>query len=87
MDSKKWLERLDEAGSRLSQAAWELNHIDELCTYPEGCEAAAYQKLLEEVADVLICCCFLDLPFGSKRFQSLAIKRYRRVEERMNGQG
>lgn len=55
MGSKKWLERLDEAGSRLSQAAWELNHIDELCTYPESCEAVNL-RFYDAITDVFLCC-------------------------------
>ena len=88
MDRRTWLEALAEESAELSQAAIKLIRAEGRNMNPTSVSAtAAYQNLLEEVADVFICCCFLDLPFGSKHFQSLAMKKYRRVEERMNGQG
>lgn len=88
MDRRTWLEALAEESAELSQAAIKLIRAEGRNSNPTSVSAAAaYQNLLEEIADVLICCCFLDVSFGDKRFQSLAMKRYRRMEERMNGQG
>ena len=80
MDSKKWLERLDEAGSRLSQAAWELNHIDELCTYPESCEAGNL-RFYDAITDVFLCCFELQLPITSKKFINLMEAKWRMNHE------
>lgn len=76
MDRKEWLEELDEAGARLSQAAWELNHIDELCTYPESGEAVRL-RFLDAVADVFLCCCELQVPIKSETFTKLMAIKWR----------
>lgn len=80
MDSKKWLERLDEAGSRLSQAAWEMNHIDELCTYPESFEAVNL-RFYDALTDVFLCCFELQFPITSKKFINLMEAKWRMNHE------
>lgn len=75
MDRKEWLEKLDEAGAKLSQAAWELRHIDKLCTYPESCEAAKL-RFYDAITDVLLCFFDPDNPLTSDKLVKFMMAKW-----------
>lgn len=78
MDRKEWLEKLDEAGARLSQAAWELRHAEEKSLKDDE---AAQVRFIDAITSVFLCCYGLHIPLTSKAYINCLRSKWRMNHE------